>query len=120
MRRATRSRGEGAFGLIVGLAIFIIGGMALWKIVPLHFHGNVILDTMSENANFGNMRSPDKMKDAIMSKAAEVGVSLPKTDIVIERRENIIKISAKYNQVTEVFGMKYTYKFDNTIEKPVF
>ena len=120
MRRESRTRGEGAFGLIVGIAIFFVIGAALWKIVPVHFHGNVIADCMSENANFGNMKSPDKMKYEIFSKAQEVGAPLAMTAIKIERGENKITISAQYSQVVDIFGYKYNYNFDRSIEKPVF
>ena len=40
MRRTRESRGEGAFGLVVGLAVLFVVVVALVRIVPLHIHGN--------------------------------------------------------------------------------
>jgi len=120
MRRESSRRGEGAFGLIVGIAIFFVVGTALWKIVPLHINGNVIADCMNENANFGNMKSPDSMKREILQKAQEAGAPLSMDNIKIERRPEKIIVSAKYTQVVDILGYKYTYKFDRSYEKPVF
>ncbi|MEO6324468.1 MAG: hypothetical protein ABIT01_19135 [Thermoanaerobaculia bacterium] len=120
MRRESKTRGEGAFGLIVGLAVLFVVGSALWKIVPLHIHGNVVADCMNEQANFGNMKPPDKMKYEIYMKAQENEVPLPLKDIKVDRRENKITISAQYQQDVKILGYKYTYKFDRSFEKPVF
>lgn len=114
------TRGEGAFGLIVGLAILIVGGMAAFKIVPLHIRGNEIADTMAEQANFGGMKPLDKIQYEVFRKAQEVGAPLPLQEIKVERRIGNIVIQAKYIQVVDILGYKYTYKFDRSVDKPVF
>lgn len=120
-RAAARSRrGEGAFGLIVGLGVLFVVVVALVRILPLHIHGNEVLDSMNEAANFGGLKSPDKLKMDIYLKAQNSKVPLKLEAIRIERSGSYIAISAQYEQTADVLGYKYVYKFDKRVEKPVF
>jgi len=122
MRRASmRSRrGEGAFGLIVGLGILFVVVVACVRILPLHIRGNEILDAMNEAANFGGLKGPDKLKMDIYLKAQDYKVPLKMDAIRIDRSGQYITISAQYEQTADIFGYKYVYKFDKKVEKPVF
>ena len=115
-----RRRGEGAFGLIVGLAVLFVAAVAGFKIIPLYIHGNEIYDAMSEAANFGGLKGLDKLQYDIFVKAEKARVPLPQSEIKVERNGPYIVIRAKYDQSVDVFGFKYTYHFDKTVEKMVF
>ena len=119
MRRA-RNRGEGAFGLIVGLAILFVVAVACFRIVPLHIHGNEVLDAMNEAANFGGLKTPEKLQLDIYLRAQEAKVPLQMQDIHIERSGAYIVVTARYKQTVDIFGVPYTYLFDKKVEKPVF
>jgi hypothetical protein len=120
-RAATRSRrGEGAFGLIVGLGVLFVVVVACVRILPLHIRGNEILDAMNEAANFGGLKGPEKLQMDIYLKAQNAKVPLKMEAIRIERNGNYIAISAQYEQSADIFGYKYVYKFDKRVEKPVF
>ena len=71
-----RMRGEGAFGTIVGIALVVLVGIALFKIVPLHIAGNKVLDAMSEQANFAGVKPLDKIQYEIFVAAQEAGTPL--------------------------------------------
>lgn len=118
--RRTRIRGEGAFGLVVGLAVLFVVVVALFKVVPLHIRGNEILDAMSEAANFGGLKSVERLQQDIYFKAQEARVPLQMQDIRVEKSGTYIVISARYQQTTDIFGYKYVYRFDKKVEKPVF
>ena len=122
MRQAAREsrRGEGAFGLVVGLAILFVVVVGLVKIVPLHVHGNEILDALSEAANFGGLKSPERLKMDVYLRAQDAKVPLKIEAILVERSGTYIAVSAKYEQTVDVFGYKYVYRFDKRVEKPVF
>ena len=122
MRRpATRfRRGEGAFGLIVGLGVLFVVVVACVRILPLHIRGNEMLDAMNEAANFGGLKGPEKLKMDIYLKAQNMRVPLKVEAIRIERSGQYIAISAQYEQTADIFGYKYVYKFDKRVEKPVF
>ncbi len=119
MRRA-RNRGEGAFGLIFGLAILFVVAVACFRIVPLHVHGREVLDAMEEAANFGGVKTPEKLQLEVYLKAQEAKVPLQMQDIRVERSGTYLIITARYKQKVEVFGVPYTYEFDKKVEKPVF
>jgi len=115
-------RGEGAFGLIVGMIVLIFVSIALWKIVPLHIHGSEILDVMQEQANFGSMKPLDKIQWEIYRKGEEVlpPNALPLAEIKVLHKGQSIWIQAKYKEEVDVFGYKYVYNFDKVVEKPTF
>jgi hypothetical protein len=119
MRRAG-NRGEGAFGLIVGLAILFAVAVALVRIVPLHIHGNEVLDAMNEAANFGGLKPPEKLRMDVYLKAQDAKVPLQLQDIKVDKNGSFIVISARYQQTADIFGYKYVYSFDKKVEKPVF
>lgn len=120
-RAATRpQRGEGAFGLIVGLGVLFLVVVSLVRILPLHIHGNEILDAMNEAANFGGLKGLEKLKMDIYLKAQNAKVPLKLDAIRVERNGTYITISAQYEQSADIFGYRYVYKFDKKVEKPVF
>ena len=115
-----RTRGEGAFGTIVGIVVVVLVGIALFKIVPLHIAGNSVLDAMSEQANFAGVKSLDKIQYEIFVVAQEAGTPLTLQDIKISRHGSDVIVTAKYVQSVSVLGYNYTYAFDKTVQKPVF
>ena len=119
MRRAA-VRGEGAFGLVISLAVLFVAVVALVRIVPLHIHGNEVLDAMNEAANFGGLKPIEKLQYDVFLKAQDARVPLKLDGIKIERNGSYIAISARYEQSADIFGYKYVYKFDKRVEKPVF
>lgn len=122
MRQAARGsrRGEGAFGLVVGLAILFVVVVGCVRIVPLHIHGNEVLDAMNEAANFGGLKPLEKLQMDVYLRAQGAKVPLKIEAIRVERNGTYIAISAKYEQTADIFGYKYIYRFDKRVEKPVF
>ncbi|HEX7614144.1 MAG TPA: hypothetical protein VF554_02595 [Thermoanaerobaculia bacterium] len=122
MRQAARGsrRGEGAFGLVVGLVVLFVVVVACVRILPLHIHGNDVLDAMNEAANFGGLKGPEKLQMDIYMRAQGARVPLKLEAIRVERSGQYIAISAQYEQTADIFGYKYVYKFDKRVEKPVF
>ena len=115
-----RIRGEGAFGTIVGIAVVILVGIVLFKVVPLHIAGNKVLDAMSEQANFAGVKPLEKIQYEIFVAAQEAGTPLVIQDIKIRRHGTDVIVEAKYIQKVSVLGYQYTYAFDKTVQKPVF
>lgn len=113
-------RGEGALGLIVGLAILFVVVVSCVRIVPLHIHGNEVLDAMSEAANFGGLKPLEKLQMDVYRRAQDARVPLKLEAIRVERNGSYIVVSANYEQTADIFGYKYVYKFDKRVEKPVF
>jgi hypothetical protein len=115
-----RIRGEGAIGTIFGIAVVIVVGIVLFKVVPLHIAGNRVLDAMTEQANFAGVKQLEKIQYEIFIAAQEAGTPLVLQDIKIRRHGTDVIVEAKYVQKVSVFGYKYTYDFDKSVQKPVF
>lgn len=113
-------RGEGAIKALIGIAIVIVAVMAGIKIIPLHVHGGEVLDAMNEQANFGSLKTPDKIQYEVFRKAQEADVPLALQDIKVYRNGANIIVEAHYQQAVDVLGYRYVYKFDNKVEKPTF
>jgi len=94
--------------------------VALYRIVPLHVHGREVLDAMEEAANFGGVKTPEKLQLDVYLRAQEAKVPLQMQDIHVERSGAYIVITARYKQKVDVFGVPYAYEFDKKVEKPVF
>jgi hypothetical protein len=120
MSSRKRIRGEGAFGTIFGIAVVVLVGIALFKIVPLHIAGNKVLDAMTEQANFAGVKPLDKIQYEVFVVAQEAGTPLTLQEIKIRRQASDIIIEAKYIQKVSVLGYQYVYAFDRSVQKPVF
>ena len=123
MRRDSRKvRGEGALGLIVGLALLAVASIFLFKVVPLHIHGNEMYDVMQEQANFASMKPLDKIQWEIFRKGEEIlpPNCLPLSEIKVLHKGQAVYVSAKYTEAVDVLGYHYVYNFDRTVEKPTF
>ena len=115
-----RRRGEGAFGAVVGFALLVAACIAAFRIVPLHIKGNDVYDAMTEAANFGNLKTEEKLRWDVYRRAQEAQVPLLLNEIKITKNGSLIKIAAKYEMTVDVFGYKYQYVVDRSVEKPAF
>lgn len=119
-KREKRTRGEGAFGLIVGILVLVAAVISGIKVIPLYIHGNEIYDAMNEAANFGGLKPLEKLQADIYNRAQDAGVPLNLAEIHVERNGPYVVITARYKQTVDLFGFKYVYNFDKKVEKLVF
>ena len=120
MSTRQRTRGEGAFGTIVGLVILVVVAIALFKIVPLHIAGQKVRDAMEEQANFAGVKPLDKVQYEIFVVAQEAAVPLALQEIQVRKSAGEVIVQAKYQQSVKVLGYNYVYRFDETVQKPIF
>lgn len=120
MSTRKRTRGEGAFGTIVGIVLLVVVAIALFKIVPLHVAGTKVLDAMNEQANFAGVKPLEKCQYEIFVAAQEAGTPLTLQEILVRKSGSEVIVQAKYQQSVKVLGYNYVYRFDKTVQKPVF
>lgn len=118
--RHRAERGEGGFKVLLGIAFLIVVTMACFKILPIHVKGGEVFDAMNEQANFGSLKTLDKIQYEVFRKAQENDVPLQLNDIKVYKNGSNIIIEAKYKQAVDVLGYHYVYEFDRKVEKPVF
>ena len=120
MSRRRLQRGEGMFGLLLGLAILFVVATSLAKIIPLHIHGAEVLDAMNEAANFGGLKPLDRLQKDVLSRAQDARAPVELQNIIVIRNGPYIVVQVKYEETADIFGFKYKYNFDKKIEKLVF
>ncbi len=113
-------RGEGMFGLLIGLGLLFVAVTAGIKIIPLHIRGAEMFDAMNEAANFGGLKPVDKLRDELLMKAQEIRVPVKPQDVNVIRNGGYINVQVKYQETVEVFTYSYVYNFDKKVEKLVF
>ena len=113
-------RGEGMFGLLIGLGLLFVVVTAGIKIIPLHIRGAEMFDAMNEAANFGGLKPVDKLRDELLMKAQEIRVPVKPQDVNVIRNGGYINVQVKYQETVEVFTYSYVYNFDKKVEKLVF
>ncbi len=120
MRTRRNQRGEGMFGLLLGLAVLFVVATAGAKIIPLHMHGAEVLDAMNEAANFGGLKSMEKLQQDILNRAQDAKAPIELQNISVVRNGPYIVVRVVYQETADIFGFKYTYNFDKKVEKLVF
>jgi len=120
MRTRRHVRGEGMFGLLVGLAVLFVAVTAGVKIIPLHIRGAEVLDAMNESANFGGLKPLEKLQGELLMRAQELRAPVEPQGVTVVRNGPYIIVQIKYQETADVLGFKYVYKFDKKIEKLVF
>ena len=88
--------------------------------MPLHIAGSKVLDAMNEQANFAGVKTLDKVQYEIFVVAQEAGTPLTLQEIQVRKSGAEVVVQAKYEQSVKVLGYNYVYKFDQTVQKPVF
>jgi hypothetical protein len=120
--RARAMRGKTNVGCIIWLAVLVLVGYALIKIVPVKVATSTFYDTMQEQAAFGSIKSVQQIEYAILQKARELQLPVGKENLTIKKVKESITIEAHYEMTIDFFnGMyKYVWKFDPVVNRPLF
>lgn len=120
MRRANE-RGEGKIGLLIAVVVFGVAIFLGVKIIPVRVAAYEFRDTLREEARFAAVRSTDsQVAKRIMKKAAELELPLDMDDLTVQRTQQKVTISAKYEVPIDLKVTTYIYKFDETESAPLF
>lgn len=121
---AVREKGEGRFGLVVGILVLLLGGFMIFNAAPVYFAHWALLDEM-DNAALG---PPNRAYDEVAHNkvwAAVEELSLDEyvawDDIVIRTGAGKRRISVSYQREVQFLpGFKRMMDFDSEISQPVF
>jgi hypothetical protein len=117
-------RGEGKFGLVVGIAVLVLGGFFLINAVPVYFADWELGDRMDAaavgvpNVN-GNVVAKEKVWEA--AQELELTAYLDKNDIQVTLGGGKRRINLSYQrEVTYLPGVKKMVTFKHDVSQPVF
>lgn len=122
MTLARRERGKANIGCIIWLAIVVLVGYGLWKIVPVKIASSTFYDAMQEQAAFGSIKSVQNIQYEILRRAQELKIPVTKDNLIIKKSRESIRVEAHYQITIDFFNGLYTYvwKFDPVVERPLF
>jgi hypothetical protein len=115
-------RGKGSVGCVIWLAIVVLVGYALVKIVPVKIAASHFEDFMTEEAGFGSIKSTQQIQKEILAKAKELDIPVTKDNLSVTRSREMLTVEAHYQMEIDFFGgaYKYVWKFDPVIQRPTF
>lgn len=122
MRRTRAARGEAKIGCVIWLAVVVLLGYALYKIVPVKVAASRFEDFMNEEAGFGSIKTVQQIEKEILARARELQIPVTKDNLKVTRGREFLIVEAHYELVLEFFGgaYKYVWKFDPVAKRPTF
>ncbi len=120
MHRSKGQRGEGNLGCILWAALLAIAALIAWKTIPAKLNSSEIYDFMEEQAKFAAQTPPEELKKAILVRASQLGVSLDKDHVTVERIGDRIRMKADYQIPIEFPFKTYIWKFHHEVDRPIF
>jgi hypothetical protein len=122
MDRTRGQRGKGSVGCVIWLAIVVLVGYALFKIIPVKVAASHFEDFMTEEAGFGSIKSTQQIEKEILAKAKELNLPVTKDNLSVTRARDMLVVEAHYEIAIDFFGgaYKYVWKFNPLIQRPTF
>ncbi|MBV9477276.1 MAG: hypothetical protein JO315_14470 [Acidobacteria bacterium] len=118
--RKRSERGEGNFGCLVGLVLLLIAGLVAYKMIPVKVKAADMRDTVVDEAKSAGLHDDRAIHAAIMDKAHELELPITDDDVVIERRNSMIRVDVKYTVPVQFPGYVYKWNFEHKAENPIF
>lgn len=114
-------RGEGRIGLLIALAVLGSGIFLGLKIIPVRIDAYEFRDYIREECRFGAARKDEaEVTRRILRKAKELEIPLDKKNLVVERTEKEMIVSAKYEQPIDLKVTTYVFRFDHKERAPMW
>lgn len=115
-------RGDSKLGCIFWLALMIAGGLIVWEAVPVKVKSAELHDHMADMAIFATReRNNEVIAKNILAKAKDLGLPLTAKNLVVQRTDSRIKMTAEYTVVLEFpFGLTYDWEFRHEVDRPIF
>jgi hypothetical protein len=122
--RSRTERGEGKFGGLVSLAIFLAFCWAVFNVAPIYMANYQLGDKLLEVCRLHKGLNPDdKIKDLVLTAVRENGLTgfISKEDVKVETRENARRIRIEYQRTAKVLpGWTRTFTFKHDVDQPFF
>jgi hypothetical protein len=122
--RRTAQRGEGKFGGILSLAVFLAFCYALWNVAPIYMANYQLGDKMIEVCRLHPSQANDeRIRELLARFVREQDLSqyVSKEQFKIQTRETARKITLDYEREGKVLpGWVRTFKFHHDVDQPFF
>lgn len=120
MRRNRRERGEGNFGCLVGLVVFLAAIFVAYKMIPIKIKAAEVREVLQDEAKSAGTHNDDQIRAAILKKAKDDDLPITEDNLKISRTTSEIKIDLEYVVPVKFPGFTFNWKFHNEQQNPIF
>ena len=118
--RYPRQVGQGKAGCIIWLLAALAVGTIIWRAVPVKIKTAEFDRYMVEQAKFAGRASPEKLRQRILARAAEVEIPLDPKNLIVKKIGGRVRITCFYTIPVELPFYTYNWKVEHPIDRPVF
>ena len=121
MRRRNRfETGEGQMGCLFGIIVLILVGFVAFKVVPVKVKAAEVRGVVVDEAKSAGTHNDERIKKAILAKAADDDLPITEDSIDIARTGNLIRIKVDYVVPIVFPGYTYQWHIHHEAENPIF
>lgn len=119
-QRSAGQRGEGRLGLLLWLAVVILGGMIAYEAIPVRIRVAQLQDFMIEATERARFHNAESLRKNIVARAQELELPVGDEDVQVVLGSGQIKIDAAYTMHLEFPFYTYVWNKEHHIDRPVF
>ncbi len=121
MSRRAAERGEGKAGCIFWMLVLALAVLISWKMIPVKVNSAELTDYITDIAQFQSaQKAPPELQKMIITRAGELGFSIPKENVIVVKDGDRIRITVDYTVPVEFPGYTYNWHFHNELDRPIF
>lgn len=118
--RASRQRGEGNLGCLVGLIFLALAIFIAYKMIPVKVKNAELRQVIVDEAKSAGSHNDDKIRGAILYKAQENHLPVTEDMIHITRAASEITVDVQYTVPIEFPGYTYNWNIHHVAQNPIF
>jgi hypothetical protein len=118
--RNRRELGEGNFGCLIGLILMLVGIFVAYKVIPVKVKAAELRQIVVDEAKSAGTHGDDRIRAAILKKAADDDLPVGEGDIRIRRAENTINVQVDYTVPIDFKVTIYQWHIHHEAENPIF
>lgn len=120
MRRKRSELGEGQFGCIVGLIVFVAVIFIAYKLIPVKVKASELRQEVFDESKSAGSHNDEKIRKIILAKARDLELPLDDSGVKIERKAENIHVNVQYTVPIKFPGFTYQWHFEHNAENPIF
>ncbi len=107
--------------MIIWLAIIVVVGYLLFKIVPPYVNNYQLKDTLDSESRFfaARAKTAEAVRSSVWNEIQSLRIPAQREDIIVSEAGRVAHIEVKYTVVIDLPGYTLNLSFDPTAESPI-
>jgi hypothetical protein len=112
--------GESNFGCLIGLIVMLAAIFVAYKVIPIKVKAAELRQVVVDEAKSAGTHNDEKIRAAILKKAADDDLPVGENEIKIRRAENTINVQVDYTVPIDFKVTVYQWHIHHEAENPIF